>query len=161
MSSRPSMQSMAATSELRMTGITSSMNERFCRHFSLMHKASVLLNIDLSAMGGHVARNDAKASIKLYNEYLKVDENGNRAKLEQARQALLRTPTKIPLFRHFRGRYENVCLSGFNRGYCRCGQPMIDELHQAAKHKRRSSVENRQESSSPSTAKRIKLADDA
>ena len=38
----------------------------------MAHEAYVLLNIDLSAMGGHVSKNDAKASIKLYNEYVKV-----------------------------------------------------------------------------------------
>ncbi|CAF1349268.1 unnamed protein product [Rotaria magnacalcarata] len=96
------------------------------KYFSLAHEAYVLLKIDLSAMGGHVARNDAKASIKLYNEYIK---DKDQSKLEQARQARLRAPTKIPPFRRFNGVYEKVSLSAFNRGYCRCGQSLVNELH--------------------------------
>ncbi|CAF0956920.1 unnamed protein product [Adineta steineri] len=91
------------------------------KYFSLAHEAEVLLKIDLNATGSHIARDDAKASIKLYNKYVK---DKDQSKLQQACQALLRAPTKIPLFRRFSGAYEKVCVSAFNRGYCRCGQPL-------------------------------------
>ncbi|CAF0819550.1 unnamed protein product [Adineta steineri] len=120
-----------------------------------IHEAYVLLNIDLNAVGGHVAKNDAKASIKLYNEYLK---DKNQSKLGQAQNALLKAPTKIPLFRQFSGSYEGVCLSAFNRGYCRCGQPLISELHkQTNEKKRRNSNDRKEEGLSTSIHKKMKV----
>ncbi|CAF0726918.1 unnamed protein product [Adineta steineri] len=106
-------------------------------------------------MGGHVAKNDAKASIKLYNEYLK---DKDQSKLGQAQNALLKAPTKIPLFRQFSGIYEGVCLSAFNRGYCRCGQPLINELHKLTNEKkRRNSNDRKEEALSTSIHKKMKV----
>ncbi|CAF4453264.1 unnamed protein product [Rotaria socialis] len=56
-----------------------------------------------------------------------------QSKLEQAHRALLRAPTKILPFGRFNGVYEKVCLSAFNRGYCRCGQSLVNELHKRPK----------------------------
>ncbi|UJR07401.1 hypothetical protein I4U23_011687 [Adineta vaga] len=127
------------------------------KYFSLAHEAQILLQIDLNAMGGHLARNDAKASIKLYNQYLRVRD---QMKLEQARQTLLRSPTKIPPYRRLNGVYEKVCLSAFHRGYCRCGQSLINELHKQADKKRRNNSNDEKEKLSSSTNKKLKVIDE-
>ncbi|CAF1685266.1 unnamed protein product [Adineta ricciae] len=125
------------------------------RYFSLAHEAYVLLNIDLNAKGSHVPEDDAKASIQLYNKYLK---NRNPSNLEQARKALLQAPTKIPVFRKFNGAYEGVCISAFNRGYCRCGKPLVSELHkQTNDKKRRNSDDDKEENSSTTTTTTKKM----
>ncbi|CAF1039470.1 unnamed protein product [Adineta steineri] len=126
------------------------------KYFSLAHEAEVLLKIDLNATGSHIARDDAKASIKLYNKYVK---DKDQSKLQQACQALLRAPTKIPLFRRFSGAYEKVCVSAFNRGYCRCGQPLVSELQKTPAKKRRQNSNDQKEELSSSTNKKMKVID--
>jgi len=83
----------------------------------------------------------------------------DQSKLEQARRALLQAPTKIPLFRRFSGIYEKVCLSGFNRGYCHCGQPLVNELHEPPNQKRHQNPNDQNEELSPSTNKKMKVID--
>jgi hypothetical protein len=89
-----------------------------------------------------------------------LKKNKDQVKLAQARQALLRAPTKIPPFRQYSGIYEKVCLSAFNRGYCRCGQPLVSELHKQANQKRRRNS-NDQTDESPSAAnKKVKVTNE-
>ncbi|CAF0959378.1 unnamed protein product [Didymodactylos carnosus] len=126
-------------------------------YFSLAHEAYVLLKIDLNATEGHLARNDAKASIQLYNKYLK---DKDQSKLEQARRELLRAPTTISPLRRFSGVYEKVCLSAFNPGFCRCGQPMVNELHKRPNKKRSQNSNDQKEELSPSTNKKMKVIDE-
>ncbi len=80
-------------------------------------------------------------------------------KLEQARQALLRSPTPISPVKRFPGGYEKVCVSAFNRKFCRCGQPLVNELHKQPNKKRRQSS-NDQKELSPSTNKKMKVIDE-
>jgi len=83
----------------------------------------------------------------------------DQSKLEQARRALLQAPTQIPPFRRFSGIYEGVCLSAFNRGYCRCGQPLVNELHKRESQKRSQNSNDQKEELSPSTNKKMKVID--
>jgi hypothetical protein len=84
----------------------------------------------------------------------------NQSKLEQARRALLHAPTSMPLFRRFNGAYENVCLSAFNRGYCRCGKPLVNELHKRPDQKRRQNSNDQTEELSSSANKKMKVIDE-
>ena len=83
----------------------------------------------------------------------------DQSKLEQARQALLHAPTKIPPFRRFSGVYEKVCLSAFIRQYCRCGEPLVHELPKRPNQKRRQNSNDQKEELSPSTNKKMKVTD--
>lgn len=86
-----------------------------------------------------------------------LQKDKDQSKLKQACQALLRVPTKIPPYRRFSGAYEKVCLSAFNRGYCRCRQPLVNELHKLSVQKRRRNSNDQQKELSPWMNKKMKV----
>ncbi|UJR17155.1 hypothetical protein I4U23_004051 [Adineta vaga] len=86
--------------------------------FSLAHEALTLLHIDLNAENGHLATQDAKASMQLYLKY-KEDEKAK----EVARKLLLRTRPRITPSKACNYKYEGVCLAGYFPQMCTCNRP--------------------------------------
>ena len=81
-------------------------------------------------------------------------------KLDQAPQTFLRSPTKIPPYRHFKDVYEKVYLSAFHREYCRCEQPLINELHKQADKKGRHNPNDENDEPPSSANKKLKVIDE-
>ncbi|CAF0817896.1 unnamed protein product [Adineta steineri] len=90
--------------------------------FSLAHEASTLLGIDLNAGNGHLATQDAKASMQLYLKY-KDNESGK----ETARRLLLKTRPGITPAKACNYNYESVCLAGYFPQKCSCNRPSFSD----------------------------------
>ncbi|CAF1012868.1 unnamed protein product [Rotaria sordida] len=83
------------------------------------HEAMVLLNIDLNAQNGHLATEDARASILLYLQY-----KDNARDLIDARRRLLNTRSRTTPAKANNYKYEGVCLSAYSANLCTCGRPI-------------------------------------
>ncbi|CAF1028701.1 unnamed protein product [Rotaria sordida] len=83
------------------------------------HEAMVLLNIDLNAQNGHLATEDARASILLYLQY-----KDNARDLIDARRRLLNTRPRTTPAKANNYKYEGVCLSAYSANLCTCGRPI-------------------------------------
>ncbi|CAF1076320.1 unnamed protein product [Adineta ricciae] len=85
---------------------------------SLAHEALTLLHVNLNASNGHLATQDAKASMQLYLKY-KDDEKAKEA----ARQLLIRTRPGVSPSKACNYKYEGVCLAGYFPKMCTCDRP--------------------------------------
>ncbi|CAF2713381.1 unnamed protein product [Rotaria sp. Silwood2] len=80
---------------------------------SLVHEAWTLLNIDLNAKSGHLAIEDAKATMQLYMKY-KDNKNGK----QDARHRLLNTRPRMTPAKACNYNYEGAWLAGFFKQTC-------------------------------------------
>ena len=89
-------------------------------NFSLAHLCEVLLPYSYRIGISHDPTQDAKSSIRLYNEYGK-----DKIKLEKAKNSMINTRSPFNFAKSKNWNYNGICLAGFYPEKCFCKQPTL------------------------------------
>jgi hypothetical protein len=99
------------------------------RFFNLLHVAKVALKLK-PKQGPHSSLEDAQLSIAVFKVSLKESDAGF-SKLKQKIAAAKQSLNVVRRLGHDHAAWNGVCMSGYNRKFCKCGSELLSAHQQS------------------------------